>query len=224
MNRWRVGVAPGATSLTRRPTSAIRPSSSLWPAGYARSTRQDCDGVATGRERRTMGGTFNAVRTARNYDPLGGGQVGGERPGDVLAVGESEARAPVRVTRSASERARNDDAPRVQSTYGARSPRSPSERGHSSSPGIKNAALFVVPGGGDRPGRRCPKMAKCPPPDVGVNLAEARHGTIHRPAAGFRRRRPWRAGDLSPRRPVQRASTAPFGRCAHLLRPHSSST
>lgn len=41
------------------------------------------------------------------------------------------------VTRSVSGRARNDDAPRVQSTYGARSPRSLSESGHSSSLRIK---------------------------------------------------------------------------------------
>ena len=50
------------------------------------SVRQDCDGVASGGERRAMGGTFDAVSTARNDDPLGGSQIGRQRPGDMLAV------------------------------------------------------------------------------------------------------------------------------------------
>ncbi|GEP47632.1 hypothetical protein MSA03_11400 [Microbacterium saccharophilum] len=49
--------------------------------------RQDGDGVSTGDERRAMGGTFDAVSTACDDDPLGGSQIGGERPGDVLAIG-----------------------------------------------------------------------------------------------------------------------------------------
>ncbi len=55
--------------------------------------RQDCDGVATKGQCCAMGRPFDAVSTARNDDPLGGGQVGGERPGNVLAVGGCGSRA-----------------------------------------------------------------------------------------------------------------------------------
>ena len=55
--------------------------------GAVNAVRHDRDRVATGRQRRSMGSPFDAVRTARNDDPFGGGQVGGERPGNVLAVG-----------------------------------------------------------------------------------------------------------------------------------------
>lgn len=40
-----------------------------------------------------MGGTFDAVGAARYDDPLGGHQIGGKRPGDVLAVGGCGSRA-----------------------------------------------------------------------------------------------------------------------------------
>lgn len=55
--------------------------------------RKDCDGVATRGQGCAMGSTFDAVRTARNDDPLGGGQVGRERPGDVFAIGGCGSRA-----------------------------------------------------------------------------------------------------------------------------------
>ena len=51
------------------------------------SVRKDCNGFATGRERRAMGSAFDAVRTACNDDPLGGGQIGRQSPGHVLAIG-----------------------------------------------------------------------------------------------------------------------------------------
>ena len=41
------------------------------------SVCQDCDGVAAVCERRAMGSALDAVRAARNNDPLGGSQVGG---------------------------------------------------------------------------------------------------------------------------------------------------
>ncbi|MFT8899604.1 hypothetical protein FAM14222p2_001718 [Propionibacterium freudenreichii] len=55
--------------------------------GAINAVRHDRDRVATGCQGRSMGSSFDAVRTARNHDPLSVGEVGSQFSGHVLAVG-----------------------------------------------------------------------------------------------------------------------------------------
>ena len=54
--------------------------------GAVNAVRHDRDRVATGRQRRSMGSPFDAVRTACHHDPLSVGEMGGQLRGDMLAV------------------------------------------------------------------------------------------------------------------------------------------
>ena len=54
--------------------------------GAINAVRHDCNRVAVGCQRRSMGSSFDAVRAAGHDYPLRVGEIGGQFRGDMLAV------------------------------------------------------------------------------------------------------------------------------------------
>ncbi len=101
--------------------------------GAINAVRHDRDRIATRCQRRSMGGTFDAVRAAGHDKPFSVGEVGSKLPGHMLAVG---CRGPCAGDRDEiAERPRKERC-RAASPEDVRSPRSSSAEGHSLSPGI----------------------------------------------------------------------------------------